>query len=367
MIKVVVSRPTDKFGDIDDNVDFCIGTHNGIFHCDEVVAVAILNLLRDNVSVIRSRNIEFLNRKCDVLVDIGGGEFDHHQKGGNGERKNGVRYASAGLVWREYGNAIISKIAKENNITLSERENKLLVYLIDRDVIQVVDKEDNGEKVDNHLFSFVSSFLPDWDDESPNFDGQFQKCANVAFTLLKRQITSYILNYACYKNYQVPILSDNMVAETQIAAEIRKSKAAKDRAEMEFLRRLQIGYYHVGNVLEIPSQTMPWQELVIKNNEKHSDAPIDFVIFPYPAGGHAIQCVPPSMDEMFQQRIPLPKSWAGETERLTAISGIEGATFCHNGRFFARAETRDGVMKMAKLATLENNAELAKANLKQRK
>ena len=34
------------------------------------------------------------------------GDFDHHQKGGAGERENGIRYASFGLVWREHGEAL---------------------------------------------------------------------------------------------------------------------------------------------------------------------------------------------------------------------------------------------------------------------
>ena len=64
---------------------FIIGTHNGIFHSDEIVACGILkNLFKDvkEVEIIRSRDIKLLNEKCNILVDIGGGKFDHHQIGG---------------------------------------------------------------------------------------------------------------------------------------------------------------------------------------------------------------------------------------------------------------------------------------------
>ena len=46
---------------------------------------------------------------ADMRVDVGRrsdpatGDFDHHQKGGAGERPNGIRYASFGLVWRQLG------------------------------------------------------------------------------------------------------------------------------------------------------------------------------------------------------------------------------------------------------------------------
>lgn len=76
-----------------------IGTHNGIFHADEVLACAILCLINSNMSVqiLRSRDYEML-KHCDICVDIGGGKFDHHQAAFNETRENGIKYASAGLV-----------------------------------------------------------------------------------------------------------------------------------------------------------------------------------------------------------------------------------------------------------------------------
>ena len=61
-----------------------LGTHNGIFHSDEVLACAILCLINSNISVqiLRSRDCTMLDQ-CDICIDIGGGEFDHHQAGFN--------------------------------------------------------------------------------------------------------------------------------------------------------------------------------------------------------------------------------------------------------------------------------------------
>ena len=44
-----------------------------------------------------------------LVYDIGGGEFDHHQAGGNGQRDNGVKYASCGLIWKSYGKKYLEK------------------------------------------------------------------------------------------------------------------------------------------------------------------------------------------------------------------------------------------------------------------
>ena len=56
------------------------------------------------------------------------------------------------------------------------------------------------------------------------------------------------------------------------------------------------------------------------------------------------------MEEEFNQRIPFPKEWAGQTDKLSVISGVKDATFCHNGCFFVRANTYSGIRKMCILA-----------------
>lgn len=94
-----------------------IGTHNGIFHCDEIVAIAIMKLLYQDITeieIIRTRDVGVLNLKCNMLIDIGGNKYDHHQKGGNGKRVNGVSYASAGLIWRDFGTLLIEKMCKNH-------------------------------------------------------------------------------------------------------------------------------------------------------------------------------------------------------------------------------------------------------------
>ena len=85
-----------------------VATHPGNFHADDVFAVAALELVHGPLEVVRTRDAD-AQAAADVRVDVGGrhdpasGDFDHHQKGGAGERENGIRYASFGLVWREYG------------------------------------------------------------------------------------------------------------------------------------------------------------------------------------------------------------------------------------------------------------------------
>ena len=85
-----------------------VATHPGNFHADDVFAVAVLGLVHGPLEIVRTRD-EAALAAADFRVDIGWrsdpatGDFDHHQRGGAGERPNGIRYASFGLVWRAFG------------------------------------------------------------------------------------------------------------------------------------------------------------------------------------------------------------------------------------------------------------------------
>lgn len=64
-----------------------IGTHNGTFHCDEVLACCMLKMLPeyDDAKIVRTRDENVL-KTCDIVVDVGGEyeplshRYDHHQR-----------------------------------------------------------------------------------------------------------------------------------------------------------------------------------------------------------------------------------------------------------------------------------------------
>ena len=64
-----------------------IGTHDGKFHCDEVLACALLKLLPEySTAVIKRTRDQTILDTCDVVVDVGGKfdpethRYDHHQR-----------------------------------------------------------------------------------------------------------------------------------------------------------------------------------------------------------------------------------------------------------------------------------------------
>lgn len=304
-----------------------LGTHNGVFHSDEVVAIAILCLYYEehSIRIVRSRDDEDLD-SCDICVDIGGGEYDHHQPNFNLKRKNGIPFASAGLVWRTFGHKLISnyleKFFPERVCLSSQIFNKF-----DEEVISLVDCEDNGIHTEKHCFSYIPSFLPLWTENRPDYDECFGEVLSITIEIFKKEL---------FKTIQT-VIAEKVLDESRKSINLFKD-----------------------NILKIPSQSIPWPQPIVEINNSVTleEDLINFVIFQYPAGGWAAQCVPPSLEngDKFKKRIPFPKEWAGlRDEELAKVSTVKDAIFCHNGCFFVRAKTKEDVLQMCKIAMEKAN------------
>ena len=85
--------------------------------------------------------------------------------------------------------------------------------------------------------------------------------------------------------------------------------------------------------------SIPWIDAFFDLGGK--ELPAQFLIMP--AGPHwKLRAIPPSLDEKMKVRLPLPQEWAGLLgEELQKLSGIQGAVFCHKGRFVSVWETKE--------------------------
>lgn len=88
-----------------------VGTHDGVFHCDEVTACALLTKYSNKfkgAQIIRTRNEKILD-ECDIVVDVGGKHappkyLDHHQREFTLTHPEhpAIKLSSAGLVYWEF-------------------------------------------------------------------------------------------------------------------------------------------------------------------------------------------------------------------------------------------------------------------------
>lgn len=283
-------------------------THGGVFHADEVLATVILSKVLEDITVLRTFKVPEGLSDDVIVYDIGFGRFDHHQKGGNGARENGVPYASVGLIWKEYGHQIVENTANP----------ELVWELIDRDLIQGVDATDNGampkpeSELSNMSFSnIISGFNPTWDSNEDS-DEAFIKAVEFAETVFENTL---------------------------------KNATAKAKAQKIVEEAIEKSQEHI-MVLE---QFVPWQEFVFSSeNAKASE--VQFVVFPSNRGGYNWQCVPDMLGG-FGQKKPVPSEWKGLSgEKLQKVTGITTATFCHPAGFLGSAETFKDAYALAKLA-----------------
>ena len=207
--------------DIDNGTtyQFCVGTHDGRFHADDVIAVALLFYLHSEceTKLMRTRDPAILE-KCSHVVDVGGqydlasNRFDHHQVECN-ERFPGhdVPLSASGLVYRDLGRQIIDKMLVENQSDLKttvDLERDMLIKQVYESVysrfMKEIDAVDNGylqyskddyETVRNaeryHRFTNVSSLLGSFnyhEYNSPRQIEQFGVAVQTAWNLIRRCI-----------------------------------------------------------------------------------------------------------------------------------------------------------------------------------
>lgn len=303
-----------------------IVTHNGKFHADDAWAVAVLHILFPDAGIVRTRDPAIIEA-ADFAVDVGGiwdpatGRFDHHQKGFDGARATGVPYASAGLVWREYGARCVAALAAGHvGHQLSEDKAREMAYAIDADVVQYLDLSDVGAAKNAPggygLSAVISGFNPNWLDEQRLGYGAAAEAFRLAeFRRAMALLTDVLINSVKYR-----------VGAMLAVEQVRQSEALEG-----------------GRLLFLKNSALPWTQLVRKEMPK-----VLFVISHSLSEGRYLLHTVPMSAESFQARADLPAAWAGLRDAgLAAVTGVADATFCHNGRFIAAAKSYEGAYAMA--------------------
>lgn len=278
------------------------GTHNGSFHADEVTACSLLLSFEriDRERITRTRDPDVL-ATCEYVCDVGGvydpalKRFDHHQATYKGP------LSSAGMV-----------------LLYLKETGSLDSHLYDhlnRTLIMGVDAHDNGvAKSELGVTTFsqvVSNFLPiEYDVPSSVMDEAF--FASVDFVL--GHITRFRARVAYTQACQATV-REAMMAGTQAL---------------------------------IFNEALPWIENFFElGGDLH---PAQFVLMP--SGDHwKLRGIPPSLAERMKVRKALPDSWAGLRDGdLAKITGLDGAIFCHKGRFISIWKTKEDAIKALHLA-----------------
>ncbi len=288
-----------------------IATHDGSFHADEVFAVAALALLGEPIEVLRTRDRAEL-AGADVRVDVGfrhdpsSGDFDHHQREFDGVRENGIRYASFGLVWREFG---VRVCGGDSDVAEA----------VDASLVQGVDANDTGQRLTESLVEgvypltvngVVGGFNARWDETlTPEQERlRFDEAVDLARGILAREVLSAASGRRSARTVQEAIAA-----------------AADPR------------------LIELPVNA-PWKQVLVPAAPNAL-----YIIYPK-RQGFGLEAVPRELGS-FDSRRDLPEAWAGrEGPDLVAVTGVPDALFCHVKRFLAVASSHEGIEQLARLA-----------------
>ena len=291
-----------------------IATHDGSFHADEVFAIAALGLLGEHIDVTRTRDPDAL-AAADVRIDVGfrhdppAGDFDHHQREFGEVRPNGVRYASFGLVWSEFGARVCD----------GDQE---VADAVDASLVQGVDANDTGQQVTQSVIEgtsaltvngVIGAFNARWDESlTPGQERlRFDEAVDLARGILAREVLS-------------------AAAGRRAARVVEEAIASAPNPQL----------------IELPVNA-PWKQVIVPGAP---DA--RFVIYPK-RQGFGLEAVPRQLGS-FENRRDLPEAWAGLAGNdLVAVTGVADALFCHAKRFLVVARSHEGIEQLAQLALAE--------------
>ncbi|XP_059688816.1 MYG1 exonuclease [Gavia stellata] len=323
-----------------------IGTHDGTFHCDEVLACYLLRLLpryrphstpRQDAEVVRTRDPQRL-AQCDVVVDVGGEydperhRYDHHQRSFTQSMRSlrpdkpwTTKLSSAGLVYCHFGSQILAGLLGQ------PEDGPIVTALYDKlyeNFVEEIDAIDNGiaqaegeprYALTTTLSARVGHLNPRWNDPDQDTEAGFKR----AMELVGGEFMDR-LDY--YHRAWLP---------------------ARALVEEAIRRRFEVDAS--GVVLELPQGGCPWKEHVFSlEQELALPEPLQLVLFPDRSGQWRVQSVPAG-PHTFQSRLPLPEPWRGvRDEALSQLAGIPGCVFVHASGFIGGNRTREGALEMAR-------------------
>lgn len=330
-----------------------VGTHNGTFHCDEVMGCMLLtNYTNDykNCPITRSRDKSVLDT-LDIVIDVGGEynhethRYDHHQSGFNEffSEKHTIKLSASGLVYKHFGQEIIRNALEDLFATNKIKDQSLKASITDEAVSHLTLKLYDGffvtiDAIDNGIDQYPKEVEPKyrfyhtdlasrigrsnptpWDQcDNSEWDKRFHQAMNV-----------------CKEEFLDALIGKFM-----------GTYWSKSIMQAAFDKRLEI--HESGQIVLLP-QSCFWKEPLFAIEEENKlEGLVKYVIYTDSASGkYRIQSAPESLGS-FASRCPLHVDWRGKPiDELRKLTGLDDAEFCHHSGFIGGATSLESTIKMA--------------------
>lgn len=293
-----------------------IAVHDGTYHTDDVFALAITVLWAHtknyDCTMVRTRDQADINN-CQVVLDVGGEyiperhRYDHHQRGFDAVRPNGIGYASAGLAWKHYGMELCG-----NDVRVWQIVDDTLIAGIDASDIGV----DLGKSIHPSgilpasIGYLVNMSRPTWREEESAPDTA--------------------MNQAFWRVYEQ-------------AKEIIKRSIIHARDNIEGERRVVEAYNNAHNkqIVIADRDYFLWREKLTEYPE-----PL-FYVYKNKKGFWSAEVVRKYGLKSFESRILFPEIWRGKRDNeLQLATGASDAVFCHSTGYLLITQTQESLLKL---------------------
>lgn len=316
-----------------------IGTHDGTFHADELLAIAMLRALPQfaGATIVRTRDQATL-ASCTVVVDVGGvydvdrNRFDHHQRDFSctmHELGATTKLSSAGLVYRSYGAACIESIVG-TTVDLTAAAHAELFKRIYKTFIEAIDANDNGIECGEQLITVLTDLPSRVQHANPGWNQpRTPAAANVAFADTLRWLQAEF--------------------ETFVLRTATRWWPARDVLLEAVNARFR---YHLSGQIIVLAPYVPYEDHLYEIEQEQELQPVLFVLYETTDESPVwrIKTVAEKMGS-FTPRRQLPEAWAGlKGDELDAATGLQGGVFVHAGRFIGAASTKAAALAMARAA-----------------
>ena len=293
-----------------ENIDTII-THNGVFHADEVFAIAFICIAThrpvQNFKIIRVNNSDLKKYEDHddnvIIIDIGGGEFDHH--GNNNEYRNYSKKLPSGEVeYKKYYFASFGKIVREFHCMIDEISDEKAYRSFDRNFVCRIDGYDNGDR------SYISDFSQIVNDMNPVWNAEVE-----------------------YIGDPKDGISYNFIDAIQFAIFIICKKLEVIRASQQADHIIEEAKNNEIDHIIILEKYVPYIGKVNPDTE--------YVIFP--SNREEAFNVSVMKDESGKYIHSLPNEWYGYNNRNTTPP-VKGLLFCHASGFLAVFDTVENAL-----------------------
>lgn len=281
-----------------------IAVHNSVFHADDVVAVAAIRALYGYEPAIRripsrdDEKQEKLREEGFTLIDIGGGEFDHHGAARDWQYNNGIYLSALGKV--------LKQAVKDKKLAQEELNILLFNGLYD------LQAKDNGQDFDGvpSPFSFVHWLNYDDVEDDRYQIWQFRLAVEMAVKVFASMLED----------------AKKSIAEHEECVAVFKAMGEDGIANFP--------HYMSHGVRECQQ----W-------NDRFPEKEVKFFTFPMKNGGYRIQGV----NKVGSFALNHELKYKGlRNEELNAAAGIDDGIFVHVTGFLGGADSLESCYKLAK-------------------